>query len=143
MYFQFLKGILMKKNTLSLAIGLLILNSYAPAFAEESNFPPLPNILPQDEHNNDYEEEKTPLQYPPHDGHISYYEDENPPQHNSPHINDLVLFKEQLESFEADDIANIDPNFFGNFDAGDFKHMTPEAMNGFTPEQLNKLIEIP
>ncbi len=149
----------MKKTTLSLAIGLLLLNSHTPAFAEEDFETSIP---PQDQNGEPLPlDESDPLPPPPtdgtdvppdsniNDGEIPPGDDFPPPNDEllegddpsqpPPRLDDFNLSSDQFEFFDADDIENIDPNAFAAFEPDDFNRLPPEAISGFTPEQFAQI----
>jgi hypothetical protein len=137
----------MKKTTLSLAISFLIVNSYTPTLAAESNISPVststhpqfqdseqpPNAPPQ-HHDN----EQSLNNFPQNPNDSNPLEEDNPPKYPQ-NLNDFGLSQDQFENFNADEIANINPDVFGAFEVDDFNHMSPEAMSGFTPDQFAQI----
>ncbi len=138
----------MKKTTLSLAISFLIVNGYIPTLAAESNISPLLVVPPQFQDGE--QPPNAPLQHHddqslnnlPQNPNDSYPLEEDSPPKYPQNLNDFGLSQDQFENFNADDIANINPDVFGAFEVDDFNHMSPEAMNGFTPDQFAQIDRI-
>ena len=163
------EGIFMKKTTLSLTIGLVLLSSYTSANAEDE-IASAGTLPPPDENYQPYSDDPAtgelppaddalypPLaegeQYPSPDGDLPppyppLPEGEKPPYDGvppegyippPPHIEDYGLTKEEIELFNANDLGKIDPEAFRAFQPDDFANLPPEAMPGFTPDQFRQV----
>jgi hypothetical protein len=123
----------MKKTALSLVISFLIVNSYTPAFASEGSILPLPSFPFQNQdreqlsnsppQNQDGDQS---LNNSPQNQNNSYPSKENTLSQYPQYLNDFGLSQDQFETFNADDIANINPDVFGAFKADDFTICHPK-----------------